>query len=178
MNKDGMTLRRLLTPFEYDKKKITKGDGRLYQDAILLKEGEYSDSITMSPIVYTKEQLKAIPNHISRKSDYFPIDDDRIYLNMDHRPNEVLTRIGYVPNIYFLDNALRGDIYLHCLTRNSNDVRRLIDAGYVSHLSVEIMTKDSYSVEDDKVYAEDIVLVGLAVVLHPACPDSRIMPED
>jgi len=106
--KEEKTLRRLLVPFKYDKRRIFKdGKGKLYQDCVLLNEGEFSDSITMAPVVYTNEQLMKIPNNISMKSEYFPLDDDKIFLNVDHNPMEVLSRIGYVPNIYYYDKALR-----------------------------------------------------------------------
>ena len=165
--KEEKTLRRLLIPFAYDKKRITKGEGRLYQDCVLLNEGEFSDSITRAPVVYTKEQLMKIPDNISMKAEYFPLDDDKIFLNVDHKPTEVLSRIGYVPNIYYFDKALRGDIYLHCLNQSSRDIRLMIDAGEVNALSVEIMTSDVFA-DDGKLYAEDIVLIGLAIVTHPA----------
>ena len=172
--KEGKTLRRLLVPFEYDRKRITKDrKGKLYEECILLNEGEFADSVSRAPVVYTKEQLMQIPNNLHMKSEYFPLDDDKIYLNVDHKPMETLSRIGYVPNIYYTKGALRGDIYLHCLTQNSNEIKTLIDSGYVNSLSVEIMTSDRYG-DDGRLYAEDIVLIGLAVVLAPACTSTKI----
>ena len=176
--KNEKTLRRLLVPFEYDKKRVTKDrKGKMFESCVLLVQGEFSDSVTMSPVVYTKEELMKIPANLSMKSDYFPLDDDRIYLNVDHKPNDTLSRIGYVPNIYYLNGALKGDVYMHCLTQNSRDIRVLADAGYVKSLSVEILTSDRYG-DDGKLYAEDIVMLGLAIVLNPACPEASLIPND
>jgi len=165
------TLRRLLVPFKYDKKIIAKGDGRRYNGVEMLHAGIFSDSISRSPINYSANELSKIPNNICKKEEYFTLEDDRIFWNTDHEPDKVLSRIGYVPNIYFEDDTLKGDAYLHCLTHASNDVRILIDAGYVNGLSVEILTKDKYI--DGEIHATDIVLVGLAVVCNPA--DSMAM---
>ena len=176
--KEKKTLRRLLVPFEYDTKRVIKdGKGKMYEACVFLTEGEFSDSITRAPIVYTKEQLMRIPSNLSMKAEYLPLEDDRIYCNIDHNPSDTLSRIGYVPNLYYSNKALKGDLYLHCLTQNSKDIRTMIDAGYVNSLSVEILTNDRYG-DDGRLYAEDIVMLGIATVLHPACPEARIIPRN
>ena len=103
---------------------------------------------------------------------YLDLDQDKIYLNLDHEPSKVLNRIGYLYNVYFFKNAIKGDLYLHRLTSASKDAIALIDADFVSGLSVEILTHDEWV--DQKLYAKDIELLGLALVTFPADPAARI----
>lgn len=168
------SLKRLLVPFKYDKKIVTKGEGRRYNGMEILHAGEFTDSIGQVPIVYSSEELSKVPNTLSKKNEYFTIEDDRVFINIDHRPDEVLSRIGYAPNIYFEGDTLKADGYLHCLTQQSKDVKTLIDSGYVNSLSVEIMTDDEFSHEDHKLHAKAIVLMGLAVVTMPADGKSKV----
>ena len=169
------SLKRLLVPFKYDKKIITKGEGRRYNGMEILHVGEFTDSIGRVPVVYSSEELSEIPNNLSMKDEYFTIEDDRIFINTDHKPDEVLSRIGYAPNIYFENGILKADGYLHCLTQQSRDVKTLIDSGYVNSLSVEIMTDDEFSHEDHKLHAKNIVLLGIAIVCFPADNQSCIL---
>jgi hypothetical protein len=171
MNKEEKKLKRLIIPLEYNKKFIAKGDGRRYHDSILLKEGEYTDSISMTAVFYSGEELKKVAS-----SKYYDLDgDDKIYLNVDHEPYRALSRIGYVYNIHYNNKSLKGDLYLHRLTTNSKDAVVLIDSGYVTGLSVEILTDDEYI--DGKIYARDIELIGLALVTDPACPSSHVVTD-
>lgn len=172
--KEKRTVRRLLVPFSYDRKKITKGDGRLYQDCTLLNEGEFVDSIVQVPAYYSGDELKKAAISWNNKSKYHDLDEDRTYVDLDHKVYEVLARIGYVANVHYSDKALKGDIFLHLLTRPSKDTKILIDAGYINHLSVEITTHDKYSAKDSMVFAEDINLLGVAVVTVGADPNATV----
>jgi len=167
------SLKRLLVPLKYDTKQIVKGDARIYKDSIFLNEGEYSDSITRAPVYYSSDELKKATEKWN-KNKLINLDDDKVYLDLDHKVDEVLMRIGYATNIYFANNAIKGDLYLHRLTENSKDTVRLIDAGFINKLSVEITTMDYWDEENEKRCAGDIDLIGLAVVTMPADINTRI----
>lgn len=174
--KNEKTVRRLLISLDYDKKLILKGDGRLYSDAVLLNSGIHSDSITRNPTIYTDLELSKAAGRWGMKSQYYDLDDDRVYIDLDHRVDEVLKRIGYVKSIHFKNGAIRGDLFMHRLTQNSRDTCTLINAGIVNSLSVEILTQDNIVHEDGemKIYAEDIELIGLAVVTMGADPKAGV----
>jgi len=166
-------LRRLMVPFKYNKKIFAKsGDARRYSECELLHVGGYADSISRTEIYYSPQELAKAANTAMEKSKYFDLDHDRIYLNLDHEPSKVLNRIGYVHNLYFSKDSLKGDLYLHRLTSASKDAIAMIDADFVSGLSVEILTMDEW--EDQKLCAKDIELVGLALVTYPADDLARI----
>ena len=150
-------------PFKFDKKLITKStDFRIYRDTTLLTPGEFSDSITRSPVVYTDEELsKSATNWTDN------------YLNVDHS-FEVQKRIGFIKNCYYKNNSVKGDLYIHQLTDASKETIALIDAGLVNWLSVEILTEDEWNSIDNKRYATNIEYIGAAVVLHPACENTKI----
>ena len=153
-----------LVPFTYNKKLLSKStDVRIYSDVILLTPGEYSDSISSYPVVYTKDELKKSATNWEEN-----------YLNLDHS-FETLKRIGFVNNPRFQDNALMGDLYIYPITRNAKDTIALIDAGLVNWLSIELKSEDVWNSADSKKYAKDIVFIGAAVVLYPACEDTRII---
>ena len=166
------TLRRLMIPFAYDKKNIAKGDGRRYNKCEILHVGSHSDSISRTEIFYSAEELKKAALAITEKNKYFNLDQDKIYLNLDHEPSKVLSRIGYVYNVYFSNDSIKGDLYLHRLTSASKDSVALIDADFVSGLSVEILTRDVW--EDHKLCAKDIELCGLSLVTYPADYRARV----
>ena len=67
-----------------------------------------------------------------------------------------------------------GDLYIYPITRNAKDTIALIDAGLVNWLSIELKSEDVWNSADSKKYAKDIVFIGAAVVLYPACEDTRI----
>jgi hypothetical protein len=155
-----------LIPFEYNKKILSKStDVRIYKDTILLTEGEFCDSITRSPIVYTSEEIsKGATNWSSN------------YLNLDHS-FEVQKRLGFVKNTYYKDKAVRGDLYIFPITQAAKDTIALIDADLVNWLSVEITTEDYWNNEDDKRYASNIEYIGAAICLYPADSKTRIKPQ-
>ena len=126
--KEKKTLRRLMIPFKYNKKAFAKGDGRRYTDCELLHIGAFTDSISRTEIHYTEEELRKAASKVMGKSNYLDLDQDKIYLNLDHEPNRVLSRIGYLYNVYYHKDAIKGDLYLHILTSASKDAIAIIDA--------------------------------------------------
>ena len=159
------TNHKLSVKFSYNDKIIEKsGDARIYRDAILLTPGAWSDSLAGAPVEYTPSELKKSAGKWTSN-----------YLNLDHNWS-VLSRIGYVENTHW-NKGVRGDLHIHPITQNAKDTITMIDAGFVNHLSVELMSEDIWKAEDEKRYATNIEFIGLGVVLHPACPDSRIIPD-
>jgi len=160
---DNLHLHTPLVPFKYNKKEISKStDIRIYRDVTLLTPGEYSDSLSSYPIRYTSSELK---NAASKWEEN--------YLNLDHSWN-TLDRIGYVENPRFQDGAIKADLYIVPVTRNAKDTIGLIDAGLVNWLSVELKSEDVWNSSDNKKDATNIVFIGAAIVLYPACSDARI----
>ena len=81
-----------LTKFSYKAKELSSDtDVRIYRDTILLTPGEFTDSMSMSPVAYTEEA-------ISKSADKW----EENYLNLDHS-YEVLKRLGFVMNTYYKD---------------------------------------------------------------------------
>ncbi len=154
-----------MIPFKYNKKILSKSsDVRIYRDTILLTEGEFSDSITMSPVMYTYDEIEKGATNWSAN-----------FLNLDHS-FEVLKRVGFIKNTYFKDGAVRGDLYIFPITENAKSVIKMIDNGLVNWLSVELTTQDYWNPDDNKRYASNIEFIGAAVVLYPACENTRIKP--
>jgi len=152
-----------LIPFKYDKKVLSKStDVRIYRDTTLLTVGEYADSMSPAPVVYTEQALKDSATNWSSN-----------YLNVDHS-FEVQKRLGFIKNAYWRDGKVMGDLYIFPITQAAKDTIALIDAGLVNWLSVEITTRDEWNSEDNKRYANDIEFIGAAVVLYPADPHTRI----
>jgi len=153
-------------PFEYNEKIISKStDVRIYREAVLLTEGEFTDSISRSPIMYTKAEISKGSSNWSNN-----------YLNLDHS-FEVLKRLGFVKNPIFRDGCLKGDLYIFPITQAARDVIAQIDNGLVNWLSVEITTEDYWNNKDNKRYASNIEFMGAAIVLMPADKNTRINPE-
>lgn len=151
-------------PLKYNTKILQKSsDVRIYKDTILLTPGEFSDAMTMSPVVYTDFELQKSAQNW-----------DSDFLNIDHSWG-TLDRIGYVKNTYGKKGIVYGDLHIYPITQRAKDTISLIDAGLVNWLSVEIMTHDRWDNKEKKMYAEDITFIGCAVVTHPACENTRII---
>jgi len=172
MTKNKVRPHRLTIPLEYSKKIVElAGNGRSYRDCILLTSGEFTDSISRTPIVYTNEALSKLSQNMM--DGVYKLDSEKIPLNLDHTHN-ALNWIGYANHISYKGGKILGDLYLHRLTQPSKDTVALIDNGYLNALSVEITTNDTWNAEENKYYASDINLIGLAVVSVGACPSARI----
>lgn len=148
---------------EYNTKVISKShDYRIYKDAVLLTPGEWSDSITNSPIRYSSIALsKYASNWIDR------------YLNLDHNWS-VVNRIGVVENPKFFNGKLMADLYINPITTNARDTIALIDANMIRHLSVELQSDDYWDSSDRIRCADNIQFMGCAVVTSPADINTRI----
>ena len=161
--KNERTLHFPMIPFKYNDKILSKStDARIYQDAILLTPGEFTDSLSRSPVVYTEEAIQKSAGKWSEN-----------YLNLDHS-YETLNRLGFIKNTYYKDGAVRGDLYIFPITNNAKDTIAMIDNNLVNWLSVELTTEDYWNTEDNKRYADNIDYIGAAIVLHPACENTRI----
>jgi len=148
---------------DYDTKILSKStDARIYKGATLLTEGEFSDSITRSPVVYTQEEISKSAGNWTQN-----------YLNLDHS-FDVRDRLGFVKDTYFSKGVVKGDLYIFPITQAARDTIALIDAGLVNWLSVEITTEDYWNEDDNKRYASNIEFIGAAICLYPACEGTRI----
>jgi hypothetical protein len=151
-------------PFRYDGKILTKStDVRIYKNVILLTSGEFTDAMSMTPTLYTDENIKLSASRWEEN-----------YLNLDHS-YEVLKRLGFVKNTYYNNGAVRGDLYIFPITEEAKSTIGLIDAGLVNWLSVELTSEDYWDNSKQKRCAGDITFIGAAVVTSPACPDTRII---
>jgi hypothetical protein len=154
-------------PFKYDKKQLSMAtDARIYRDCAMLKVGSWSDSISMSPIIYTKEALKA--GSTNWKSNY---------LNVDHS-FETRNRLGFVTSPYFKGDTVFGDLHIFPITTVSKDIIALIDADLVNWISVELTSKDDWNDDAGEMYANDIQFMGAAIVLYPAVKDGTYIKKD
>jgi len=154
---------KLVRKFEYNEKIIQNyGDARVYRDCIMLTPGSWTDSMTRAPVEYTVEELsRAATNWL------------RSYLDLDHQFG-VLDRVGYVRNQHWRNNSIMGDLYIYPITQNARDTISQIDAGLINELSVELMSRDEYDYESDKLLATDIKFLGCACVTDGACRDTKI----
>jgi len=154
---------KLTVNLVYDNKIIQKsGDARVYNNAILLTPGSWSDACTRAPVEYTEEQLCKSATRWEEN-----------YLNLDHS-QDTLDRVGVVKNQRWYKGAVTGDLHIYPITQNAKDAIALIDAGLVNSLSVELSSVDRWDYNTNKRFAEDISFFGLGIVLNPACRNSRI----
>ena len=154
---------KLTTKFVYDNKIIQKsGDARVYNNAILLTPGSWSDACTRAPVEYTEEQLSKSASRWEQN-----------YLNIDHSRG-TLDRIGLVKNPKWFKSSVMADLYIYPITQNAKDTIALIDAGFVNSLSVELSSVDRWDYQTNKRFAEDISFFGCACVLDPACKGTKI----
>jgi len=155
-----------MIPFSYNEKLLSKAtDVRIYKEAILLTEGEFTDAISRCPVVYTKDEIHKGATNWSNN-----------YLNLDHS-FEVLKRLGFVKNPIFREGCLKADLYIFPITQVAKDTIALIDNNQVNWLSVEITTEDHWNNKDNKRYASNIEFLGAAICLFPADSNTRINPD-
>lgn len=157
------TIHKLKVPLEYKSKIITKSAGdRIYKDVILLTAGEWTDSVTRSPVKYTETVLKKYAkNWISN------------FLNLDHS-FETLNRIGWVENNYYSKGKLMGDIRISTDVPNGKAAVAHIDAGLVNGLSVEVASEDKWDPKENIRLADELDFMGCAVTTYPADENTRI----
>jgi len=154
---------KLISKFVYDNKIIQKsGDARVYNNAILLTPGSWSDAMTKAPVEYTEDQLCKSASRWEEN-----------YLNIDHSRG-TLDRIGTVNNPRWFKGCVMADLFIYPITQNAKDAIALIDSGMVNSLSVELSSLDKWDNNTNKRFAEDITFFGLAVCTDPACKDTKI----
>jgi len=157
------TRHKLSVPFKYESKIISKSsDVRIYRNAELLHPGEFSDSITRAPVIYTASTLQKGATNWTED-----------FLDIDHSWG-TLDRIGRIKNPRGKNGTIYADLHIYPITQRAKDTIALIDAGIVNSLSVELMSNDRWDPEDSKRYADDIEFIGCAVCTHPADSQTRI----
>ena len=158
--------KRFVIPFKYSKGNIIeKGDKKIYKNVVLLTEGIYIDSGTEQPHLFHASLLRQFAKNWSSH-----------YLNIDHKYDSTLHRIGYVKNPRIKDDALIADLEITMKTQNGRDIVSLIDEGLVNSLSIEAEIEDKYDYEKEYYVATAIEFTGAAVVVNPACPEAKIKP--
>ena len=138
---------------------------RIYRDACLLTPGEYTDSISMVPILYKDNVMKRYADNWTTE-----------WLNLDHS-RDTQKRIGYVRNHYWNGKAVMGDLYIFPGTTAGSDTIAQIDAGLLNKLSVEVMSDDSWNNELQVRQVDTMQFIGSAVVTEPACEHTYINEE-
>lgn len=142
------------------------GEFKVYRDVLLLRNGTWTDSVSMTPTVYSKEAINKFGKNWSEN-----------YLNNDHS-RAVTDRLGFVKNPYGVGGKLYGDLYILRKTSTQKDTIALIEAGLVNHLSVEVLTEDEWNSDEQKNYVSSMEFVGTAVCTEPACEDTYIKKDD
>ena len=154
-------------PLKFSDKIISKShDIRIYKDAILLTPGVWADSISNNDVLYRSDILSKYSTNWS--SNY-------IDLQHSHHP---LDLCGTVRFQRFNNGRLLGDLYIDKRLNAGSEIVKLIDAGLVNQLSIEMMTQDYWDSKDMIRYAGEITFIGLAILGGPshssACSDARI----
>lgn len=158
-------LHRHTIPFNYNKKILYKSmDDRVFKDATLLTPGEWTDSVSRTPITYTDAALFLSANNWTKN-----------ILNLDHEW-KVLNTIGTVQNPRYHSGSIRADLFVTPRTQNGKDAITLIDLGLVNALSIELMSNDTWDSDDFKRYATDIEYLGCAMVYgdNAACSEAKV----
>ena len=137
-------------------------DYRIYKNATILAPGEWTDSITREPIVYTDKNLEL--GAANWKSDF---------LNLDHS-FATDDRIGWVKNGHADNGCVKADLYINKKLQKGKDTIERIDCGLVNGVSAELTTTDRYDFGNNKYYAENICFLGAAVCLFPACDAAKV----
>jgi len=163
MIKDVNTIHKHILNLNYDNVSLSQyEDFRVYKNATILTPGEWTDSITRSPIVYTADELTKSATNWKEN-----------YLDLDHS-FAVNDRIGYVLNPHADKGSVKADLYIHRRIQAGKDTIERIDCNLVNGISAELTTTDRYNHDDGKYYAQDIVFLGSAVCLFPACAFTKI----
>jgi len=156
-----------LIKFETGPKYLAKSaDWRIYNDAVILAPGVWTDAASNLKTYFPPEELKKAATRWKVN-----------YLNVNHEIRNPLLRIGYVKNTYWDGERIRGDLYILPTTTAGRDIISLIDANMVNWLSPELISEDKWDSKKGIHVATDIEFIGCAVVLHPACPKAKIREE-
>lgn len=158
------TIHKHILNLSYDNVTLSQyEDFRIYKNATILTPGEWTDSITREPVVYTASELEKSATNWKEN-----------YLDLDHSFT-VNDRIGWVRSGHAENGCVKADLYINKRIQSGKDTIEKIDCGLVNNLSAELTTTDRYNFSVNKYYAEDIIFLGCAVVCYPACANSRII---
>jgi len=157
------TIHKHILNLSYDNVSLSQyEDFRIYRNATILTPGEWTDSITREPVVYSASELEKSATNWKEN-----------YLDLDHLFN-VDNRIGYVMSPHAEKGEVKADLYILRNTQKGDDTIKKIDVGLVNGISAELTTTDRYNFSDNKYYANDIVYFGAAVCCMPACIMARV----
>ncbi|MBE3093948.1 MAG: hypothetical protein IMZ52_02875 [Actinobacteria bacterium] len=157
------TIHKHILNLSYDNVSLSQyEDFRIYKNATILTPGEWTDSITREPVVYTVGELEKSATNWKEN-----------YLDLDHS-FAVNDRIGYVMNPHADKGNVKADLYIHKRIQSGKDTIERIDCGLVNGVSAELTTTDRYNFSDNKYYAENIVFLGSAIVLFPASNGAKV----
>lgn len=160
------SLHRIEIPLKWNQKIFSKStEFRIYNDVCLLTPGEYTDSISMVPILYRDNVMKKYATNWKSE-----------WLNLDHS-RDVRSRIGYVRNHYWNGKAIMGDLYIFPGTTAGTDTISLIDSGLINKLSVEVMSNDSWNGEEQVRQVDEMEFLGTGIVTEPADEHTYINKE-
>lgn len=145
-----------------------EGEGAVLRNVVLLAAGEWHDSLSSYPTVYTPENLEAFK---VRDATGWTVHSFSRGLNEE---------IGEFRNPRYdsAKHAIIVDLFLHGLTQVSRDVIGAIRArakrGQASYVSVEMLTDDVMT--DEGMVATNIVITGWVTTPNPAC-EKCVIPK-
>jgi hypothetical protein len=164
MMKDVNTVHKHILNLSYDNVSLSQyEDFRVYKNATILTPGEWTDSITRSPVVYTADELTKSATNWKEN-----------YLDLDHS-FAVNDRIGYVMSPHADKGCVKADLYIHRKIQAGSDTIQRIDCGLVNGVSAELTTTDRYDMNLNKYMATDLTFLGAAIVLFGACANARVV---
>lgn len=157
------TIHKHILNLSYDNVSLSQyEDFRIYRNATILTPGEWSDSITREPVVYTAQELEKSATNWKEN-----------YLDLDHS-FAVNDRIGYVMNPHADKGEVKADLYILRKIQAGKDTIERIDCGLVNGVSAELTTTDRYDFKENIYKAEDITFLGAAICIFPACVNARV----
>lgn len=138
----------------------------ILRDVPLLAAGQWHDSLTPYPTVYTEDNLSkfTVEGTAGYKSHAFSHP-------MDEEIGEAIN-IRYEPK----QKAIMTDLLFHCETQASRDVlamiQRRLKANRPAYVSIEMLTRDIPT--DNGIEAQDITITGWIATTEPACKKCAI----
>lgn len=161
------TLKAFRVPLQYKKSRVVEKSNKVvFKDAILLTEGTYVDAFSKTPTYFPNEVIRRY--HANWESDY---------IDIDHKFDSVLYRIGKVKNPKFANNKLKADLEIYTVTQNAKDVVALINAGLITDVSVEVEVDEEYDPSLQCMKATSLKFIGVGIVTEGACPSAKIKGE-
>lgn len=158
--------KRLAKRLSLNQLSTTDNNSAVLKGVTLLAAGEWHDSLTPYPTVYTAENLAK-----------YTVEDNTGYKvhAFDRGMDE---EIGEAVNIHYDEsqNAIVTDLVFHGATQASRDVlsaiKRRHAAGKPAYVSIEMMTRDVPT--EHGMEARDIAITGWVATATPACKKCAI----